>query len=79
MAQAHEGALPQPTRSDAFIDPRLAISGKLYTAIGVDPKHDSLAEWSKALAQGASPQGRGFEAHSCQLSAAKLCGRVPDH
>ena len=27
--------------------------------------HDSLAEWSKALASGASPQGRGFEPHSC--------------
>ena len=27
---------------------------------------DSLAEWSKALAPGASPQGRGLEAHSCQ-------------
>ena len=27
---------------------------------------DSLAEWSKALAQGASPQGRGFEPHSFQ-------------
>ena len=27
--------------------------------------YDSLAEWSKALAQGASPQGRGFEPHSC--------------
>ena len=26
---------------------------------------DSLAEWSKALAQGASPQGRGLEPHSC--------------
>ena len=26
---------------------------------------DSLAEWSKALASGASPQGRGFEPHSC--------------
>jgi hypothetical protein len=24
-----------------------------------------LAEWSKALASGASPQGRGFEPHSC--------------
>ena len=31
-----------------------------------DSKHDSLAEWSKALASGASPQGRGFEPHSCQ-------------
>ena len=29
---------------------------------------DSLAEWSKALAQGASPQGRGFEPHSCHLT-----------
>ena len=28
-------------------------------------RHDSLAEWSKALASGASPQGRGFEPHSC--------------
>ncbi len=30
---------------------------------------DSLAEWSKALAPGASPQGRGFEPHSCHLIA----------
>ena len=28
-------------------------------------RQDSLAEWSKALASGASPQGRGFEPHSC--------------
>jgi hypothetical protein len=28
---------------------------------------DSLAEWSKALASGASPQGRGFEPRSCHL------------
>ena len=27
--------------------------------------NDSLAEWSKALASGASLQGRGFEPHSC--------------
>jgi hypothetical protein len=26
-----------------------------------------LAEWSKALASGASPQGRGFEPHSCHF------------
>ena len=26
---------------------------------------DSVAEWSRALASGASPQGRGFEPHSC--------------
>ena len=30
---------------------------------------DSLAEWSKALAPGASPQGRGFEPHSCHSLA----------
>ena len=65
MVQAHAGAPPQATTRDAFIDPRLAISDKLYTAAGVDHKHDSLAEWSKALAQGASPQGRGLEPHSC--------------
>jgi hypothetical protein len=29
---------------------------------------DSLAEWSSALASGASPQGRGFEPHSCQIT-----------
>ena len=28
---------------------------------------DSLAEWSKALALGASPQGRGSEPHSCHF------------
>jgi hypothetical protein len=29
-----------------------------------------LAEWSKALAPGASPQGRGFEPHSCHCRSA---------
>ena len=29
---------------------------------------DSLAERSKAVAQGAIPKGRGFEPHSCQFS-----------
>ena len=33
----------------------------------VQPLSDSLAEWSKALASGASPQGRGFKPHSCHL------------
>ena len=32
-----------------------------------------LAEWSKALAQGASPQGRGFEPHSCHFIAVASC------
>ena len=26
-----------------------------------------MAEWSKALALGASPKGRGFEPHSCHF------------
>ena len=42
-------------------------------------EHDSLAEWSKALASGASPKGRGFESHRCQDSFAysrhKECDR----
>jgi hypothetical protein len=29
--------------------------------------YDSLAEWSKALVLGTSPQGRGFEPHSCHF------------
>jgi hypothetical protein len=45
---------------------------------------DSLAEWSKALAPGASPQGRGFEPHSCHYSHLLLCqqtcaARAPPH
>ena len=35
---------------------------------------DSLAEWSKALAQGASPQGNGLEPHSCH--GARTVGRM---
>ena len=33
--------------------------------------HGSLAEWSKALAPGASPQGRGFEPLGCQRCASR--------
>ena len=33
----------------------------------IQAPQDSLAEWSKALASGASPQGRGFEPHSCHF------------
>ena len=33
----------------------------------------SLAEWSKALASGASPKGRGFESHSCHSFARARC------
>ena len=35
---------------------------------------DTLAEWSKALASGASPQGREFEPHNCHsLCSTTLC------
>ena len=34
-------------------------------AVASTRPQDSLAEWSKALASGASPQGHGFEPHSC--------------
>ena len=47
--------------------------------LGLKKKHDSLAEWSKALASGASPQGRGLEPHSCQPLVCKRCGGVPAH
>ena len=30
-------------------------------------EQDCLAEWSKALASGASPKGRGFEPHSSHI------------
>lgn len=30
--------------------------------------HDNLAEWSKALDLGSSPQGREFKSHSCHCT-----------
>ena len=45
----------------------------------VAAKHDSLAERSKAVAQGAIPKGRGFEPHSCHfLERAKMGGRYSE-
>ena len=41
---------------------------------GAFAKHDSLAERSKAVAQGAIPKGRGFEPHSCH----SLCPRAAE-
>ena len=55
------------------------VSSRKLQCCCCSSEHDSLAEWSKALASGASPQGRGLEPHSCQCSSTKLCGRVPDH
>ena len=37
--------------------------------------HDSLAERSKAVAQGAIPKGRGLELHSCHFSG--MCYYTP--
>ena len=39
----------------------LRLSGAIAKHLSSSCKQDSLAEWSKALASGASPQGRGFE------------------
>jgi hypothetical protein len=38
----------------------------------------SVAEWSKALVLGTSPQGRGFESHRCQivLNCAHVTGEL---
>ena len=47
-----------PALSWAQTEPLLqscCISGKVYTLAGMPRQHDSLAEWSKALASGASP------------------------
>ena len=46
---------------------RTSQRARLARSYGFPMLQDSLAEWSKALAQGASPQGRGFEPHSCHL------------
>ena len=39
-------------------------------------QQNSLAEWSKALASGASPQGRGFEPHSCHFEPSARWGLI---
>ena len=44
------------------------VSSRKLQCCCCSSEHDSLAEWSKALASGASPQGRGLEPHSCQLA-----------
>ena len=38
--------------------------------------HDSLAERSKAVAQGAIPKGRAFEPHSCHF---KMLAQLRDY
>ena len=56
-----------------------------YRALGDAHRstQDSLAAWFKALASGASPQGRGFEHHSChfriRVSQRMLTPNAPQH
>ena len=70
--------LKAPVRKGVGSNPTAVIFNN-YRGGGADPDEnanadnkrvwqDSLAEWSKALAQGASPQERGFEPHSCHLA-----------
>ena len=47
--------------------PAVVSSRELQCCCCCCSEHDSLAEWSKALASGASPQGRGLEPHSCHF------------
>ena len=52
---------------------------KRKVCVFVEIYQDGLAEWSKALASGASPQGRGFEPHSrhlriCDIEQGELRG-----
>ena len=37
------------------------------------PYPGSVAEWSKALVLGTSPQGRGFESHRCKITFCTFC------
>ena len=58
---------PRCVMGDGFEGVRLS---RLRTFTGCSFKRalkDSLAEWSKAVAQGAIPKGRRFEPHSCHV------------
>ena len=59
---------PYPLGQQAFVISHVVYTSGYIVIIRYLDKHDNLAEWSKALASGASPQGRGFEPHSCQCS-----------
>ncbi len=72
--QAASGAAKRPTSPPKL--PHTEAAARVAAAPRSTPRsqhaqltRDSLAEWSKALAQGASPQGRGFEPHSCHSCA----------
>ena len=59
-------AMVLPLRSQV----RTMFRAGLVTAKN-DMYQDSLSVWSKALAQGASPQGRGFEPHSRHMRGSR--------
>ena len=42
------------------------LNGLVNEEVSEKSKEDNVAEWSKALALGASPKGRGFEPHRYQ-------------
>ena len=50
----------------SFVDSKMATATSVLGKGGFGC-HDSLAEQSKAAAQGAIPKGRGFEPHSCHM------------
>ena len=61
-----------PSNPSAYAQPRArrrSAQDAITTSASIRGQ-DSLAEWSKALASGASPKGRGFEPHSCHFSYA---------
>ena len=58
-------------KSDAQFAPLVVLTLPPVSLEPTSKFQDSLAEWSKALAEGASPQGRGFEPHSCHLWVAQ--------
>ena len=49
----------------------MATATNLWIPVTIDALTDALAERSKAVAQGAIPQGRGLEPHRRRASASK--------
>ena len=56
--------------------PSIKLAGTCIWVMLDGTRQDSLAEWSKALAQGASPQGRGFEPHSCHFKLYRAAATI---
>ena len=70
LARSSSPCLPLPLALLACVGRDTALAARCpldRSSARAQPLSDSLAEWSKALASGASPQGRGFKPHSCHL------------